>query len=76
MVRLAHDDRAKPVLGPAGKPVTYDTEFAALQSAVSHLCSYINGHMRRDGEKASSVMAAAERVFRKGRMIPVERRQA
>lgn len=76
MVRLAHDDRAKPVLGPAGKPVTYDTEVAALQSAVSHLCAYINGHLRRDGEKANAAMAAAERVFRKGKLIPVERRQA
>lgn len=76
MLRFAEDGQAEPVLGDGGKPLVFPTELEAQRAVTEHLLRYFNGHLRRDGEKANAAMAAAERLFRKGRMIPVERRQA
>lgn len=74
MLRFAEDGKAEPVLGEKGKPQVFETELEAQKAVTDHLLRYFNGHMRRDGETISSARDAAERVFRKGRMIPVERR--
>ncbi|MDG4905985.1 hypothetical protein P9228_05925 [Mesorhizobium sp. WSM4898] len=46
----------------------------AWKAVTESLLRYFNGHLRRDGETITSARDAAERIFRKGRMIPVERR--
>jgi hypothetical protein len=74
MLRFAEDGQAEPVLAPGGKPTVFPTELEAWKAVAQNLLRYINGHMRRDGETITSARDAAERIFRKGRMIPVEHR--
>jgi len=72
MLRLPADAAARPVLGRCGAPEVYPTREAALQASVDNLTAYLNGRMRRDGETLTTAKAAANALFRKGRMIPVE----
>lgn len=74
MLRFAEDGRAEPVLGPRGEPRVFPTELEAWKAVTESLLRYFNGHMRRDGATITSARDAAERIFRKGRMIPVEHR--
>lgn len=74
MLRFAEDGQAEPVLGDKGKPQVFETELEAQKAVTENLLKYFNGHMRREGQTAGAVKVEAERVFRKGRMIPVERR--
>lgn len=74
MLRFAEDGRPEPVMATSGKPVVYPTELEAWRAVAEHLLRYFNGHMRRDGETLTSARDAANRIFRKGRMIPVEHR--
>ncbi|PBC01765.1 hypothetical protein [Mesorhizobium sp. WSM3860] len=74
MLRFAEDGQPEPVLAPGGKPMIFPTELEAWKAVTQNLLRYINGHMRRDGETITSARDAAERIFRKGRMIPVEHR--
>jgi hypothetical protein len=74
MIRLPNDAAAKPILGKGGKPIVFPTEAESLKAVLDHMCTYVNGHLRRDGCTIQSNQAAIERVFRKGRMIPVEHR--
>ena len=76
MLRFARDAEPAPVLGDGGHPVVYATKAEAWQAGTEHLLRYFNGHMRRDGETLTSAKAAANAIFRKGRMIPVEERRA
>lgn len=71
MVRFPADAAARPVLGHCGAPEVYPTREAALQASIEALTRYLNGRMTRCGEKATA-KAAANALFRKGRMIPVE----
>lgn len=72
MLRFASDAKPSPVLTDGGAPVVYETECEAWKAVTAHLLRYFNGNLRRDGETLTSVKAAANAVFRKGRMIPVE----
>ena len=74
MLRFAEDGQAEPVLGAMGKPMVFQTELEAQKAVTNNLLKYFNGHLRRDGETITSARAAAERIFKKGRMIPVERK--
>lgn len=74
MLRFAEDGQAEPVMASCGKPTVFPTELDAQRAVTEHLLRYFNGHMRREGEILTSARAVAERIFRKGRMIPVERR--
>jgi hypothetical protein len=74
MLRFAEDGQAEPVLCAKGKPMLFSTELEAQKAVTENLLKYFNGHLRRDGETITSARNAAERVFRKGRMIPVEHR--
>lgn len=76
MLRFAEDGQAEPILGEGGKPIVFATELEAQKAVTHHLLQYFNGKLRRDGEKAGNARAAAEAIFRQGRKIPVERRQA
>lgn len=73
MLRFAEDGQAEPVLAPGGKPMVFPTEAEAWKAVTENLLKYINGRMRRDGEIVPA-REAAERIFRKGRLIPVEHR--
>lgn len=74
MIRLHRDARPKPLLARGGSPIVYTCEADALRAVVAHLCSYFNSPMVRGGETISAgARAQAERIFSKGRMIPVER---
>ena len=72
MLRFAEDGRPEPVMGPKGTPMLFPTELEAQKAVTDHLLKYFNGSLRRDGETITSARYAAERLFRKGRMIPVE----
>ncbi|RWG55856.1 MAG: hypothetical protein EOQ64_15430 [Mesorhizobium sp.] len=74
MLRFAEDGQAQPVLEDGGKPRLFPTELEAQKAVTDHLLAYFNGRLRRDGETLSTARDAAERIFRKGRMIPVEHR--
>lgn len=76
MLRFAEDGQAEPILGDGGTPIIFPTELEAQKAVTQHLLAYFNGKYRRYGETASNARSAAEAVFRKGRMIPVERKQA
>ncbi|RWB67574.1 hypothetical protein [Mesorhizobium sp.] len=73
MLRFAEDGKAEPVMGKHGKPMVFSTELEAQKAVTIHLLAYINGHMRRDGDIAGRAKEEANRIFRKGKMIPVER---
>lgn len=75
MLRFAEDGQAEPVLTEGGAPQVFPTELEAQKAVTTHLLAYFNGHLRRDGDKASAAHIAAEMVFRKGKAIPVERRR-
>ena len=74
MLRFAEDGQAEPLMGPKGTPMLFPTEAEAWKAVTEHLLRYFNGNMRRDGETITSARDAAERIFRKGRMIPMEHR--
>ena len=72
MLRFAENGQTKPVMGPKGTPMLFPTELEAQKAVTDHLLKYFNGSLRRDGETITSARDAAERLFRKGRTIPVE----
>lgn len=74
MLRFAEDGQAEPVLCAKGAPVVFKTELEAQKAVTEHLLRFFNGALRRDGDIAGRAKEQAERIFRKGRMIPVERR--
>lgn len=74
MLRFAEDGQAEPVLGPSGKPKLFPSELEAQRAVVEHLLKYFNGRFRREGAVLPSNQSEIARVFRKGRMIPVEHR--
>ncbi|RVC47607.1 hypothetical protein EN781_00275 [Mesorhizobium sp. M4A.F.Ca.ET.090.04.2.1] len=73
MLRFAEDGQAEPVLADGGKPMVFLTELEAQKTVTLHLLRWMNGHMRREGDVAGRAKEEANRIFRKGRMIPVER---
>ena len=75
MVRLSHKAQPWPVMD-GDKPAIYPTFDKAKIAAQEHVIEHINGTMRRDGVKCEAAKVAAERIFRKGKSIPVERRTA
>lgn len=75
MLRFAEDGQAEPVKCAGGKPQVFATELEAQRAVTEHLLRYINGNLRRCGEKAVNARAAAESIFRKGgKVIRVEKR--
>ena len=74
MLRFARDGKPKPIMADGDKPAIFPTELEALRAVNHHLLSYFNGQYRRDGVKCEAAKQAAERIFRKGKSIPVERR--
>lgn len=78
MLRLARDGAPKPLLDKGGEPQIFPTELAATKAALSHVLAYFNGHLVSSGEIAGGSMkdariARAEKLFRKGKAIEVER---
>lgn len=71
MLRFAEDGQAEPVLGKGGKPIVFPDELAAQKAVIEHLLRYMNGNLRRDGETIKSARAEIDRIFRKGKVIPV-----
>lgn len=83
MIRLAHESKAKPVLGKGGEPEVYPTELEAQRAATEHVMAYLNGNLRRDGDTIpKNRWAEAEALFRPllvrqsktKRLVAVERR--
>lgn len=73
MVRLSHKAQPWPVMD-GDKPAIYPTFDKAKIAAQEHVIEHINGTMRRDGVKCEAAKVAAERLFRNGRKIEVERK--
>lgn len=76
MLRFAKDGKPKPIMGDGDKPIVFPTETEALREINRHLLRYFNGQYLRSGVKCEAAKAAADRLFRKGREIRVERRSA
>jgi len=78
MVRYPKDARPKPLLGEGGTPIVFDTELEATQAVLKNvLKKYVNGpDYRRCGETLSAARSEADKLFRNGRVIPVERMKA
>jgi hypothetical protein len=74
MLRFAEDGQAEPVLGDGGKPIIFPNEHEAQKAVTLHLLRFMNGRYRREGDVAGRAKEEADRLFRKGKMIPVERR--
>lgn len=75
MVRLSHKAQPWPIMD-GDKPAIFPTWDKAKIAAQEHVINHINGTMRRDGVRCEAAKAAAERLFKKGREIIVERRSA
>lgn len=78
MLRLARDGELKPLLNKGGSPILFVTELAATKALLEHTFAYFNGRLVRDGEVATAgdragAHAAAHLLFRKGKVITVER---
>ena len=69
MIRLAHESKARPVLCKGGEPEVYPTELEAQRAATEHLCRYVNGKMRRDGETLLQCRRAADAHFKLPRLV-------
>lgn len=63
IVRLPRDGASRPVLGKGGKPTIYPDALAAQKAATAVLLGYINGNLRRDGERLSPARSEAEALF-------------
>lgn len=74
MVRLSHKAQPWPLM-EGDAPRVYPTSDAARIAAQAHVIAHINGTLVRDGERCAPLKAAADKLFRKGRAIEVERRQ-
>ena len=75
MCRFSHNAEAWPVLEDDA-PKVFAVKKDALIAAQAHVIQHINGTMRRSGTKCSAAKIAAEKIFRKGKVIPVERKGA
>lgn len=73
MVRFAENGKAEPVKCAGGAPEIFPTELEAQKAVTASLLAYFNGHLERWGEKVSAARVTADRIFRKGRVIAVER---
>ncbi|HEV7436125.1 MAG TPA: hypothetical protein VGO22_14790 [Pseudorhizobium sp.] len=81
MTRFARDAKPKPLLGKGEKPVVFHDELSATKAALQHVLAYFNGHLVCSGEiKGGSIRdarkAKADKLFRKGKEITVERLEA
>lgn len=78
MLRLARDGGAKPLLDKGGEPRLFPDELAATRAVLSHVLAYFNGHLVSSGEIAGGSLraariAGAEKLFRKGKVVEVQR---
>lgn len=67
LVRLAHHAEPKPVKGKGGRPLVFATPEEAWEAAVGGLCGWLNGNLRRDGEKLHAANQAAKKLFKRRR---------
>lgn len=78
MVRFARDAKPNPIMDKGEKPMTYPDELSATKAALQHVLAYFNGKLvaSREIEGCSirqARKAAADRLFRKGKEIQIER---
>jgi hypothetical protein len=81
MVRFAKDGHPKPIMTDGDRPKIYGSELEATKDALSHVLRFMNGvgphALRRDGEiMKATARAEFDRIFRKGKVIQVERKGA
>lgn len=81
MLRFARDAKPKPILGEKGAPIVFETELEALRAVNKHLLQYLNfpivgGECQHVPTIRDARKAKAERLFRKGKEITVERMEA
>lgn len=73
MARFVHK-ASFVALAKGGRPILFNTcaeaEIAALRAVLAHMVTTIHS----SGERVTQARKSAEAVFRKGRMIPIERR--
>lgn len=71
LVRYVHRGEFFPVMD-GDKPAGYPTEARAELEAHRALTRHMNTTIRGSGERCGAARAAAEKLFVKGRAIPVE----
>lgn len=72
MCRYAHNAKPWPIMD-GDRPKVFAVQSAAIIAAQDAVIKHINGTMRRDGAKVEALKASADKLFRKGRVIQVER---
>jgi hypothetical protein len=79
MIRLCRDAHPAPVMDEGAKPKVFETKGEAAEECLKHVVAFMNGREIR-GEMfdlhvsvKQTKRAAAEKIFRKGKVIPVER---
>lgn len=73
MVRLSHKAQPWPLM-EGDAPKVYPTSDAAKIAAQAHVIAHINGTLVRSGDRCAPLKEAANKLFRKGRPIEVERK--
>ncbi|MDQ0320028.1 hypothetical protein QO002_002166 [Pararhizobium capsulatum DSM 1112] len=74
MLRFAKDGQPKPLMGGGARPVVFPTELEATKAVLKATFAYFNGDYKRAGDRCQVPKIAADKLFRKGRMIEVERK--
>lgn len=75
MCRFAQNARPWPIMD-GDRPKVFPVQSAAIIAAQDQVIKHINGTMRRDGERITAAKSQADRLFRKGKVIEIERRGA
>lgn len=78
MMRFARDSHPKPLMAEGDKPAIFATESAAWKACAHHLLQYLNfpivgGECEGTPTIRQARKSAADRLFRKGKEIQIER---
>lgn len=77
MIRLARDGEPKPILTKGGHPQVFRSEAEAWAACTRHLLAYLNfpilGGEIAGGSLEAARVERAERLFRKGKVVEVQR---
>lgn len=81
MLRFARDSHPKPIMDKGGAPIVFETELEALRAVNKHLLQYLNfpivgGECEHVPTIRDARKAKAEKLFRGGKVITVERLEA
>ena len=74
MCRFAQNAKPWPIMD-GDKPKVFPAQTDAVIAAQAHVIQHVNGTMVRAGDRCQAAKSAADRLFKKGKVIAVERRR-